>query len=453
MLSQISEPRPRLPILGRGPLVVLIEDDPVMGQSLIEWFNIEGYRTEWFRTGRDAIQKLGDTDPDVILCDIRLPDLTGEEIFKVIAPQVFGTPILFITGFGEIDQAVRLMKAGAADYMTKPFEIDALLQRIEKLIASRWALTEGYELGNSPAIAIVERQLRRLATVDSTVLLTGPSGAGKEVAARFLHAKGQRHPQPFMAINCAAIPAELLESEIFGHEKGAFTGSQARRIVYAEQAGDGILFLDEVADLPQTMQAKLLRLLQERTFMRVGGDRLTSFRARVIAATNADLTQRVKDGRFREDLYYRLAVIVVDIPALRARPEDILALANRFLGEFCSSFGTGQKQFSFLAEDALLAHDYPGNIRELRNRIERAVALAETDLIGPADLFPEKVHRGDSSDPVLSLQQSRDNAERRAILAALALTKGDVTLAAQRLDVSRSTLFEKIRRLDIRYEG
>ncbi|MCA3673620.1 MAG: sigma-54-dependent Fis family transcriptional regulator, partial [Methylobacterium sp.] len=258
---------------------------------------------------------------------------------------------------------------------------------------------------------------------------------------------------PFMAINCAAIPAELLESEIFGHEKGAFTGAQARRIGYAEQAGDGILFLDEVADLPQTMQAKLLRLLQERTFMRVGGDRLTSFRARVIAATNADLTQRVKDGRFREDLYYRLAVIVVDIPALRARPEDILALANRFLGEFCSSFGTGQKQFSFLAEDALLAHDYPGNIRELRNRIERAVALAETDLIGPADLFPEKVHRGDSSDPVLSLQQSRDNAERRAILAALALTKGDVTLAAQRLDVSRSTLFEKIRRLDIRYEG
>ncbi|MCA4910919.1 MAG: sigma-54-dependent Fis family transcriptional regulator, partial [Methylobacterium sp.] len=311
MLSQISEPQPKLPIPGRGPLIVLIEDDPVMGQSLVEWFNVEGYRTEWFRTGRDAIQNLGKADPDVILCDIRLPDLTGEEIFRVIASQVFGTPILFITGFGDIDQAVRLMKAGAADYMTKPFEIDALLLRIEKLIASRWALTEGYELGNSPAIAMVERQLRRLATVDSAVLLTGPSGAGKEVAARFLHAKGERNRQPFMAINCAAIPTELLESEIFGHEKGAFTGAQARRIGYAEQAGDGMLFLDEVADLPLAMQAKLLRLLQERSFMRVGGDRLTRFRARVVAATNADLTQRVKDGRFREDLYYRLAVIVV----------------------------------------------------------------------------------------------------------------------------------------------
>lgn len=451
MLSQISGTQPRLQPPGLGPLIALIEDDPVMGESLVEWFNVEGYRTIWFRTGGEALQGLRLIQPDAILCDIRLPDMTGEDIHRAIAPTIAGTPVLFITGYGEIDQAVRLMKAGAVDYMTKPFEIEALLERIEKLLAPRWMLTDGSELGSSPAIAVVERQLRRLATLDSSVLLTGPSGAGKEVAARFLHARGMRGRLPFIAINCAAIPAELLESEIFGHEKGAFTGAHARRMGYAEQAGDGTLFLDEVADLPLGMQAKLLRLLQERSYMRIGAERPTSFRARVIAATNADIAARVRDGLFREDLYYRLAVIVVDIPPLKARPEDILTIANRFLGEFVTTFETGPKRFSSLAEDALLAHDYPGNIRELRNRVERAVALSDGELVSPADLFPESSQRKQAAEPLISLQHSRDLAERRAIIAALTATGGDVTLAAQRLDVSRSTLFEKIRKLDIRY--
>jgi DNA-binding NtrC family response regulator len=450
MLSQISGTQPRPQPTSPGPLIALIEDDPVMGESLVEWLNVEGYRTIWFRTGGEALQGLKATQPDAILCDIRLPDMTGEDIHRAIAPTISGTPVLFITGYGEIDQAVRLMKAGAVDYMTKPFEIDALLERIEKLLAPRWMLTDGSELGNSPAIATVERQLRRLASLDSSVLLTGPSGAGKEVAARFLHAKGRRSRSPFIAINCAAIPAELLESEIFGHEKGAFTGAHMRHIGYAEQAGDGTLVLDEVADLPLGMQAKLLRLLQERSFMRIGAERPTSFRARVIAATNADIATRVKDGHFREDLFYRLAVIMVEIPPLRARRDDILALANRFLGEFVTSLGTGPKRLSSLAEDALLAHDYPGNIRELRNRVERATALSDGELVSPSDLFPERTHRACPAESLISLQQSRDSAERRAIVAALTATKGDVTLAAQRLDVSRSTLFEKIRKLDIR---
>jgi DNA-binding NtrC family response regulator len=450
MLSQSSGTQPRFPLIGPAPLIALIEDDPVMGESLIDWFNVEGYRTTWFRTGRDALNGLRLIQPDIILCDIRLPDMTGEDIHRAIAPKFAGTPVLFITGYGEIDQAVRLMKAGAVDYMTKPFEIDVLLARIEKLIAPQWTLTDGSELGQSPAIIAVERQLRRLASLDSTVLLAGPSGVGKEVAARFLHARGPRSHKPFIAINCAAIPSELLESEIFGHEKGAFTGAQMRRSGHAEQAGDGTLFLDEVADLPLAMQAKLLRLVQERVFTRVGADRPTAFRARVIAATNADLPARVRDGQFREDLYYRLAVIMIEMPALKARPEDILPLANRFLGEFATSFGVGPKRFSALAEDALSVHEYPGNIRELRNRVERAVALCDGQLVGPADLFPERAHRKVPDDPVISLQQTRDHAERRAIIATLAATKGDVTLAAQRLDVSRSTLFEKIKKLDIR---
>jgi DNA-binding NtrC family response regulator len=451
MLSQISGTQPRLQPPGPGPLIALIEDDPVMGESLVEWFSVEGYRTIWFRTGGEALQGLRMARPDAILCDIRLPDMTGEDIHRAIAPTVSGTPVLFITGYGEIDQAVRLMKAGAVDYMTKPFEIDALLERIETLLAPRWMLTEGWELGSSPAIAFVERQLRRLAPLDSSVLLTGPSGAGKEVAARFLHAKGRRSRSPFIAINCAAIPSELLESEIFGHEKGAFSGAHARHIGYAEQAADGTLLLDEVADLPLGMQAKLLRLLQERNFMRVGAERTTSFRARVVAATNADIATRVRTGEFREDLFYRLAVISIDIPALKERGDDILALANRFLGEFVTSLAAGPKRFSSLAEEALLAHDYPGNIRELRNRVERSVALSDGELIGPADIFPERIPRTNLSEPLISLQHSRDLAERRAIIAALAATKGDVNLAAQRLDVSRSTLFDKIRKLDIRY--
>jgi DNA-binding NtrC family response regulator len=450
MLSQVSNAPPRIPSGIPGPLIALIEDDPVMGESLVEWFGVEGFRTHWFRTGRDAIRELGRIRPDAILCDLRLPDMSGEEIYRAIAPTIYGTPILFITGFGDIDQAVRLMKAGAADYMTKPFEIDTLLARIEKLLAPRWALTDGSELGRSLAIAMVEGQLRRLAGIHSTVLLMGPSGAGKEVAARFLHARGDRSPEPFVALNCAAIPPELLESELFGHEKGAFTGATNRRIGFVEQAGNGILFLDEIAEMPLTMQPKLLRLLQDRTFMRVGGDRQIASRARIIAATNADLTQRVKDGRFREDLYYRLAVIIVNVPPLSARGDDILMLANRFLGEFTMSFGTGPKNFTLLAEDALLAHDYPGNIRELRNRVERAVALSDGEQLQPADLFPERLPRKAGGEPPVSLQHSRDSAERRAILAALAATGGDVTLAAQRLDISRSTLFEKIRKLDIR---
>jgi two-component system response regulator HydG len=453
MLSRLSAMPLRSSPQGSGPLIVLIEDDPVMGGSLVDWFNVEGYRTIWRRTGSEGLEALARVKPDVILCDIRLPDMTGEEIHRAVAAKLSGAPMLFITGYGEVDQAVRLMKAGAVDYLTKPFDIDLLLRRLESLVASRWTLTEGYELGASPAIVTVERQLLRLAGVDSGVLFTGPSGAGKEVAARFLHAKGPRSQLPFIAINCAAIPAELAESEIFGHEKGAFTGAQARRIGYAEQAGEGTLFLDEVADLPLAMQAKLLRLLQERSFLRVGAERPTRFPARVIAATNADIIGRVQDGRFREDLYFRLAVISVEIPPLSARHEDILPLAHRFLGEFVSRFACNPKRFSSLAEEELLAHDFPGNIRELRNRVERAVALSEDDLIAPSDLFPDRTGSSAKVDPTATLQQSRDMAERRAIASALAATNGDVASAAQRLDVSRSTLFEKIRKLNIRQEG
>ena len=448
--SHISQPQP-----DSAPFVALIEDDPVMGQSIVDWLGVEGYEVRWFRSGAEAIRGLSRTRPDLILCDIRLPDMTGEAIHDAVTASNGGAPTIFITGHGDVAQAVRLMRAGASDYITKPFDIEALLRRIEELLAPRWAASDGFTLGDAPAIRQVERILRRVATIDSTVLLTGPSGSGKEVAARFLHAEGAAAALPFVALNCAAIPADLLESEIFGHERGAFTGAAQRHAGLAERAGAGTLFLDEIAELPSALQAKLLRLLQERSFRRVGGDRDLFLRARVLAATNADLAARLRDGRFREDLFFRLSVISIAMPPLRERREDVLPLARRFLGEFGQRFGSLPRGFSTLAEETLARHDFPGNIRELRNRVERAVALAEAEWIGPGDLFPERAPQGHRAvaPPSASLSAARDEAERRVILEALSATGGDVAQAAQRLAVSRSTLFDKVKRLNIRASG
>ncbi|MCA3413495.1 MAG: sigma-54-dependent Fis family transcriptional regulator [Roseomonas sp.] len=438
------------PLPDPAPHVALIEDDPVMGQSVADWLAVEGYQASWFRSGSEAISALSRSAPDAVICDIRLPDMNGEEVYRALALSCGLAPIIFITGHGDIAQAVRLMQAGAADYLTKPFDIEALLRRLDALLAPRWQRGQGYVLGEAPAILAVERALRRVAPIDSTVLLTGPSGSGKEVAARLLHAEGPRARLPFVATNCAALPMDLLESEIFGHERGAFTGATARHEGLAEQAGAGTLFLDEVAELPMPLQAKLLRLVQERVFRRLGGERDLPFRARIVAATNADLEARIAEGRFREDLFFRLAVIRITMPALRERREDILPLARRFLGEFAAGFARPLRGFTTLAEDALINHDFPGNLRELRNRIERAAALTDGELITAGDLFPERSLRTGADAPVQRLADARDAAERRAITAALAASQGDVTRAAEWLQVSRSTLFEKLRRFGLR---
>ncbi|MFZ4808523.1 MAG: sigma-54-dependent transcriptional regulator [Hyphomicrobiaceae bacterium] len=435
----------------RGPLLALIEDDPVMGQSIVDWFTVEGYRTVWWRNGQDALAAFSQARPDAVLCDIRLPDMTGEEIFRELGARLGSCPIIFITGFGDIAQAVRLMQVGATDYVTKPFDIEAIIRRIEDALSAHWSLTEGWELGIAPAIIEVEQLLRRVAAIDSTVLLKGPSGSGKEVAARLLHRCGQRAERPFLAVNCAAIPKDLLESELFGHERGAFTGAHQRHEGFAESAGSGTLFFDEVAELPLELQAKLLRLLQEKSFRRVGGDKLLPFRARVVAATNADIERHVRDGRFREDLYYRLAVISVDMPPLKSRVEDIVPLARRFVSEYAQSFGRTIRGLSPQAEKDLLTHGFPGNMRELRNRIERAVALSDRDWLTTSDLFPER-RLGEPTFESTSrtLADAREAAERALIEATLREAEGDVEKAALVLDVSRSTLFAKIKRFGIR---
>jgi DNA-binding NtrC family response regulator len=426
----------------------VIEDDHVMGGTLVHRLELEGYAARWWRTGEEAIEGLRAARPDLIVCDIRLPDMSGEDVFLRVLPSLAGTPFLFVTAFGQIEQAVRLTKAGAVDYIAKPYAITDLLERIPRLIRSRPGAVGA--LGASEPMRRIETLLRRVADVDSSLLFVGESGVGKEVAARFVHGISARGRSPFIAVNCAAIPNELMESELFGHEKGSFTGAHARHHGYVERARDGVLFLDEVGELPLPVQAKLLRLLQERSFTRLGGESAIRVPARIVCATNADLEQAVADGRFRRDLYYRIDVVRVTVAPLRERADDVLPLAAGFLREFCGAFGREVHGFTPAAEQALLAHDWPGNVRELRNRVERAVALAEAPWIGPATLFPSELVDPRPLEEILpSLAEIRERAERHHIRAALARVGGRVDEAAKLLGVARSTLFEKMRKLAV----
>src|ERR1700756_90910 len=315
----------------RGSIGV-IEDHILQGDTLIHRLELEGYRTCWWRNGQEALAGLHTVQPDLVICDIQLPDMNGEEVFQAALSQLPGEPFLFVTAFGQIDQAVRLTKAGAVDYIAKPYAISDLLRRISRLIALRPTATG--VLGASLPMRQVEILLRRVANIDSSLLLTGESGVGKEVAAKFVHKISTRAADPFIAVNSAAIPSELVESELFGHEKGAFTGAQARHQGYVERARNGVLFLDEVGELPLPIQAKLLRLIEDRAFTRVGGEAAIKTSARLICGTNADIERAVAEGRFRGDLYYRMNVISVVIPPLRDRRDDILQLAQQFIQEF-----------------------------------------------------------------------------------------------------------------------
>ncbi len=436
-------------LVERGRIGV-IEDDPVIGGSLTHRLELEGYRPLWWRTGQEAIEGLRAARPDLVVCDIRLPDMSGEDVFLQVLSELGNKPFLFVTAFGQIEQAVRLTKAGAVDYMIKPYSLPDLLDRIARLIAVQ-PRTDGI-LGGSEAMRQVEILLRRVANIDSSLLFTGESGVGKEVAAHLVHQISTRADEPFEAVNCGAIPSELIESQLFGHEKGAFTSAQARHHGHVERAGKGILFLDEVGELPILMQVKLLRLLQDRTFTRVGGEASNKTSARIICATNANLETAVAEGRFRRDLYYRINVISVAIPPLRDRSDDILPLAQLFMGEFAKTFARDVHGFTPPAEQALLEYRWPGNVRELRNRVERAVALSQAPRIGVEALFPAEAAEL-ASVPFPTLAEVRDRAERHYIRAVLADAGGRVDEAAKVLGVGRSTLFDKMRKLDIRSEA
>jgi two-component system, NtrC family, response regulator HydG len=425
----------------------LVEDDVIMGGSIVQRLELEGWRVTWWQTGQEALSQIAGLSDllDLVICDVRLPDVSGEVVFNEVARLPNSPPFMFVTGFGEIDQAVRLMRSGAVDFMTKPFAMDDFLRRIDAGRRATSNARSGFVLGESQGVRQAEDLIYRYAPHDLPVFITGETGAGKEVAARLLHQVSPRAAAPFIAVNCAAIPAELLESEIFGHEKGAFTGAQQRHLGYAERAGQGTLFLDEIGDMPTSLQAKLLRLIEERSFHRVGGEAAIPFNARIVSATHRDLGASGVRTQFRDDLYFRLAVLSVDVPPLRRRPEDITLLMGRFLEAAVSRSDIRIRGFSALAEEAALAHPWPGNVRELRNRVERAVALATNEWIMPGDLFPEQFGKSAAEDFV-PLSVVRDAAERRQIERALGKTAGQIRKAAHLLGISRTTLWEKMTR-------
>ncbi len=436
----------------------LVEDDPLMGESLAQSLALEGADVRWWRTAAEAVRAVGCDQPDAVVCDIRLPDASGETVFRDVAGRTSPPPFLFMTGYGDIDQAVRLLRAGAGDYLTKPFDMPELLRRLDHLMEAS-APTGSDVLGVSEAMRRVERLLTRVAKVNANLLISGETGAGKEVCARFVHERSPGCAGPFVAVNCAAIPADLMESELFGHERGAFTGAVGRHLGYAERAAGGTLFLDEIGELAPKLQSKLLRLIEERSFVRVGGEQAIPFRGRLISATNVDLDRLVEQGTFRRDLFYRVNVVSAVVPPLRGRPEDVAWLADRFFADFGTGSGSDLTGISEMAMQALRTHAWPGNARELRNRIERAVALALGPWIMPGDLFPERAAQAlaamdpPDGDALMPLDAARDDAERRHILLALARTKGAILPAARMLRVSRTTLWEKMRRYDIAVEG
>ena len=431
--------------------ICLIEDDPIMGESLRERLVLEGFSVDWCKSGKQAIELLQQRNYDAVVSDIRLPDISGDELFRRMTSGARPgmPPTIFMTGYGTIESAVELLKLGAADYLTKPLDPRLLVEKLRDICRERPSEDAARgTLGLSPSMRRLASELPVIARHRETpVLIVGESGSGKEVVAQRLHDLGDPDA-PFIAVNCAAVPENLIEAELFGHEKGAFTGAEQSRQGLFEKAGGGFLFLDEIGDMPLPMQAKLLRAIQDRTITRVGGDKPVAVRFRLVCATHRDLTQMVREGLFREDLYYRVNVIQLSIPPLRERPEDILWLAERFIAEYGEAYPTEQKRFGVSAREALLAHSWPGNVRELKHAIERACIMAPGTTLEGVDLFPERSMVQRQADG--SLGAVREASERDHIIRALEAHGWRMTETAKTLGISRKTLWQKMKRKGIR---
>lgn len=439
--------------------VLIIEDDKLMRITLEDSLRANDYEVLSSERADEALSFLKERAFDLIVTDVRLPDKNGIELLREI-PSLSDAPVIVMTAFGTIKDAVDAMKLGAFDYITKPFSLEEFILLVERAIEFRRLRQENLKLkqdvgkcfglssiiGESNAIKALLSMIEKIASSESTVLITGESGTGKELVATTIHYQSPRRDKPLIKVNCAALPEGLIESELFGHEKGAFTGALKKKPGRFELATGGTIFLDEVGDLPLSAQAKLLRVLQDKTFERIGGTETIRVDVRIIAATNRNLKEEIKRGRFREDLFYRLNVIPLSIPPLRERKEDIPVLVEYFLKKFNSQCGK-HVRFSSDAMKALLEYDYPGNVRELENIIERAVVLSQGGVVKKEDL-PFTLSPADS----LLLSEVSSRAEKEHILKVLKLTGGNKTRAAELLGISRKTLWEKLNAYRIEVE-
>ena len=444
------------------PTILVAEDEAMLRRILTGLFEEAGYRVVAASTGREALERFVESAPDLVVTDIRMPEVDGLELLerlKAIDPDVI---VIIMTAFSSVESAVAALRAGAHDYIVKPFVNDDVLQSVRNALRQKELFLENRSLrreldrsrsysaiiGVSDAVQTMLGLVGKVAATNASILITGESGTGKELVARAVHFQSQRAKGPFVAVNCGALNENLLEAELFGHEKGAFTGATHSREGLLKAADGGTIFLDEIADMPQSLQVKLLRALQEREVLPVGGRSVVPFDARVVTASNRDLEDEVAAGRFREDLYYRLSVIPVRVPPLRARSGDIPLLARHFAARFASDMGIAEIRFEPDALEALGRYGWPGNIRELMNAIERAVALGGA--VVALEHLPERVliATGSSAGTGSESGSSLEDVERRHVLATLERSGGNKAQAAESLGIDLSTLYRKLRRYE-----
>ncbi len=443
-----------------GPRILVVDDEAAARAGMQKLLQLDGYRVTTAESGEAALAVAPEVAPDVVLTDLKMPGMDGLELLAALRKQDAGLPVIVVTAFGDVRSAVDAMRVGADDYLTKPIDYDALVLAINKANERRTLRAEADNLrrqlreqdgtglsglvGASRPMQAVYRTARQVAGARATVLITGESGTGKGELARAVHELGPRSEGPFVTLHCASLAESLLESELFGHEKGSFTGADRMRVGRFEQAAGGTLFLDEVGEIPPAMQVKLLRVLQEKTFERVGGGEPIRVDVRLVAATNRDLAESVRAGDFREDLFYRLNVVHIEMPPLRVRGTDVIMLARHFLEKFARENGQRTLELSSEARDKIIRHAWPGNVRELENAIERAVVLSQTDTLNaddlPVDVAPTTDVRG-MRVPGSTMAE----IEKYAILTTLDAVDGSTSRAAEMLDISVRTIQYRLR--------
>ena len=438
--------------------LLIIDDEKNIREGLAANFELDGYEVKTAANGKDGLELLSKGDIDLVITDLRMPGISGEDVLKKVTAELPGIPVIVLTGHGSIDAAVEAMRDGAYDFLTKPLNLDQLGLIVKRALENRELSLQHQQLlretatsrsldniiGKSTEMQRVLNMVRKVADTKASVLITGESGVGKEVFADALHRLSSRRDKSFIKVHCAALSETLLESELFGHEKGAFTGAEGLHKGRFELAHGGTIFLDEIGEINMSVQIKLLRVLQEKKFERVGGEETIEVDVRIIAATNRNLEEEVKAGRFRQDLFYRLNVIRLEVPPLRARKDDIPLLMNAFLERFASENGKHVTGFDQRARAAMYKYDWPGNIRELENCVESAVVMAGGDEITLDDLPPTVSKATQAESISIPVGITLDEAERIIIEENLAANKGNKSKTADVLGIGRKTLHRKL---------